>query len=355
MIKRIVTLSISAVLLVFCLVFTSVTNRTVIAGPGNGTDEKVETLEEFIEVLEYLTQKSSGNSVASSKLIATLSAQAPEAVSSKASSNHESATIHISTHSGSSYSSSNSSYTSGMSSSSMSIDRELTLYINEDCTYYESTGTVSSATSGTYNSTYKTSSAFMNFDMCIYHCEDESYILINELIFADDSESRQIRKEYAGCWIEMPFEFVEGLVDIDTDNREVLASIGAIIEFLIENEEADEDDNKISLSGSEWERICKKLDQSNPFSLLGGDDMSFDVDLSAPTRPYISLYSYQDASDDYDAVSVHSTAKNDIKITMKNIDNTEIKFNDRLVDVSVSDADDFEDLFLTHEIDKEDD
>ena len=65
-----------------------------------------------------------------------------------------------------------------------------------------------------------------DFDMQILRIGKRVYVNFKEFSYATETGSRQIKFANIDKWIEMPYEIVQDLIDVDAQNREVLNSFG---------------------------------------------------------------------------------------------------------------------------------
>lgn len=350
-IKRIVSLVISLALLITAIVTTSSKNVKAIAGPGGGKDEKVENIEEVITVLscflndgEYsLTDPSSAMMLSTSNM-----GDLAQAISHELNVNgHESATITISNrlNSSSSYSGNGSHYTQ-----KATMTRAMTMYITEDETYYESKGEFFVSYDGSDD---EPTTNFYKFNMLIYVEDDTTYACFRELLMVDPSQTVQIKAENIGRWVELPPEAFEELVDIDDVNREMFASIADLLNVLISIGEITTEDKSVSVNSSDWERIKNDYEDEMPSTQFEDFEVDFDVDLSLATQPYLAIVATMDDEQELQGQRATNKVTEDIRITMRNIDNTVIDFDEDMVSLVCYDEADLNSIVIIKEIEKE--
>jgi len=350
--NKIINLSVAVALLIVCLVSFITGGGASIAGAGNGKNARVTNIKEFTEVLNFLTRDESFD-VALASFIDDGSnydeedSEEPEKTVSK----HSSATVHVSTIIKASSHSTNHELTGGTASSTQSLERELTCYFTESASYYVSKG-VSFVSVERYvkdengNGNYKDSTELINFDMEILLTDDKSYVRFHEFNYITDEGSLVIKSENTNKWIDMPYGFLKSMVDVDLDNREIFEGFGEMFAFLIEEGKIKESDSSVSFDSRELANIFEDAEGSSPFN---PEDytIDFNVDLSNPTRPSISLNNVYNHKEEYSisegykySGTVEQKVKNDQKIVIYNIDNTVVNWKDSYVDITADAADD---------------
>ena len=337
--KRFTSLIVAFVLLFSGLFFDVQTRGSVIAGAGSGVSAKVETVGEVVDILKYLMSRSDNSSDTASAILplsATLNEEAEEEDIIK----RESATITFLDHQ-SSYSSL--SYASGnYESATVKFDRELTLYITKDKTYYNSNGLYIKNTS----SNGKNHSEYLKFDMEIYLDNGHTFVKYDEFISITDGYSVQIKPENMGKWIEVPAEAMLDIIDIDSQNRDSLSYIADLLDNFIKAGIVKRGDDGVAIDSDDF----KRFDSDNlSDKLFVGGEIDFKVDLSSPRNTYIEASSHlnQEDSDDYETLRNNATVEKTIKL--ENIDNTVIKFNKNAVSKVVKTPEDLMDLFIIKE------
>lgn len=361
--KKIVIFIVSIALFISCFAF-STKSGGIVAGAGMGTNEKVENVEELAELIEFLMQQNYDDEASSNggDMISNNQGSSVEYLAKKSKNKYKSATVTITTALRASSSSSYPKYTGGFRSSKQELDRELTLYFTDDGTFYKSKGYYSVSTE---NDDGKISTETFKFDVDILVMDDETYINIREWVMSSDSYSMQIKYENINRWIEMPLYYVDGFIDLDDANREVLGEMGQFLDYLIESDEVDDSDKHISIDEYDFSKIYEDI--SGEEMDIKDYELDFTCDLSSPTTPYISIVSKTDKKDthkvpDYyngnaQEITVNTTnkVKNSQELVISNIDNTVISFDYGSVEISVEDDDEFEDLFIIEERSEDDD
>ena len=383
--KKFILLGVSFILMISCLVVGSSTNAPLPAGPGSEADYKVENVEDLADVLKFLldngtSDTSSIDSETGIDHITLLSAggekYSVDLLSSKGSKKYNSATINILSTAKSQSSSTNPKYTGGVRSSSMSLDREMTMYITKDSTLYDSKGTANMAQT-TEKTEYdndldyervvtKQYSYTLDFDMQILKAKNTAYVNFKKFMYTDNTESRQLKYSNANQWIKMPYEIVDALVSVDSQNRDILKSFGDILDYLLESGEIDEDDLYITLDEYDFSRLYEETNDT-PVSLaaLEDGDLEFVYNLSSPATPYISYimdYASEDSKEikDFygnvtDRIHVSSSASASEQFIIKNINNTVVSFDKDSVTVKVDNERQFDKLFMIEERKENDD
>lgn len=350
-IKKIISLVVSLALLVTAIVTTSSKNATAIAGPGGGKNEKIENVQEVITALSFFLndgkeslEDASTTVMLGSSDIGGLALALSDDLNVNG---HKSATITISTRMDSS---STYSAPSVRRSQKATVNRTLTLYITENETYYESKGEFFTS----YDSGDDKSTTFCKFNMLIYVEEDTTYACFKELLMVQPSQTVQIKAENIGRWMKLPPEAFEELIDVDESNRETFASIADLLNVLISTGEITPDDKAVSIDSSDWERIVDSYEKEMPPTQFDKFDVDFDVDLSLATEPYLSIVATMDDKQEYNDQKATNKATEDIRITMRNIDNTIINFDEDLISLSFDNEKDFNSVVIIKKIEKED-
>lgn len=348
--KKIILTALSVVLMVTCLLFNPSFDGVVKAGAGNGKNEKVESAEELVTILSYL-------SYPTGKARSTEEKEKP----------FESATVTIKTYLDSSSSSSNPKYSGGIKSTTQKLDRELVLYITEKTTYYKSKGIYKKTTEKNYYESTadydavketRTFSETMDFDMEMLVYESEFYVKIKKMTVVSNYESRQIKKEYQDKWVKMSQDFVDSILNVDSNNRNVLNSFGEMLEYLIESDTVENDEKVISIDENDFAKLYEELEGVEPDAK--GLELDFTYDLSDSTAPIITSYSKTERSDSQkigldDENIVSYDIKNNSEFSIKNINNTEVKFDLDKVELEADTNEEFDKLFVIEEREEEDD
>ena len=264
---------------------------------------------------------------------------------SKKSSEYESATMSFETSATASGSGSGGSHTS-------SGTRSMIVYITEDATFYRTKGqTTTKQTKSTSEGTktYKTSAIF---DMDIVRIDNTSYIYFREFSVSSTQGSMQVRSEYKGKWIEMPESFLSGIESIDDQNREALSTMGELIDIIIEAKAFGEGDKSIEVDENEINRLYKKVSDGNG-SLIDvdrGQKMNFKLDFSSPSTPVVAYSISADISSGGYSQKVTGSQT----ITISNVNNTIVSFDDSCVVERIEEDDEIDEVFLIYEVEDED-
>ena len=355
--KRLISLALAFACLIGCFVVSSVQGKARIAGAGDGKDTRVETLEDFADLLQYI-KGGNGQSVYRSEDVLSDVAE------------HRSATVRFSTNVTAESHSSNAKYTGGIIHSKQSVNRELTLYICEKDTFYVSSGSM------TVEKVYldeddreKRDSQYMQWDMQICYSGKRAYILIDRLILASSEQSVQIKTLNRNKWIQIPSERVSDLVDIEYENREVLSALGELIDILVKYDYTAPGEGSVNLTEEDFISIMElEEEEMDPWEDVRLD---FAVDLSDPTRPWISSIAVTDSTTSqevvtgyyeggyglpepqYTTVNVSKKIKTAQEIRFENIDNTEISFDEDMVEIKCDSMEEFEKLCIVKEFEED--
>ncbi len=393
--KKFILSGVSLVLMISCLILGVAANGPVV-GAGTGTNYKVNDVEELAEVLNFLLAKNENGKNdlgidTNGREISLVSANGEKypvtpLASKKASKKYNSATISmLSSLSSSSYCS-NPDYSNGVKNASQSLTREMTIYVSKDTSLYQTKGKFNSSRTVQkkerkenttwidgmpvvdyyYDTTEETYTTVMNFDMQLVRAgNDRAYVNFKDFWYSDSEKSRQLKYANANKWIEMPYEFVSELIDIDTMNRDVLKTFGDILQHLIDAGEIEPDETFIVLNEDAFVRAAEELENS-PLSDMTLDEGSieFSYDLTSPTTPYMSLMYYYDVDDSkevnngYNSTTYVSTS-NELSMSeqyiIRNINNTVVPFDKDNVEIKVKGEKSFDKLFTIKERNRNDD
>ena len=355
--KRLISLALAFACLIGCFVVSSVQGKARIAGAGDGKDTRIETLEEFAELLQYIQGGNGRFDYESEDMLSDAS-------------EHTSATVRFSTNLTAESHSDNAEYTGGTIHLKQSVNRELTLYVCEEDTFYVTSGSM------TVEKVYldeddreQRDSQYMQWDMQIYYSGRRAYILIDQLILATPGQSVQIKTLNRNKWIQIPAEGVSNIVDTEYENREVLSALGELMEILVEYDYTAPGEGSVNLTEEDFISILEleeeETDQWEDIQL------DFAVDLSDPTRPWISSIAVTDSTTSqevatgyyegayglpepqYTTVNVSQKIKNSQEIFFENIDNTEISFDEDMVEIECDSMKDFEKLCIVKEFEED--
>ena len=390
--KRFVSLVLAFALLVGCFITLSVQSAGSMAGAGSGENTKIETVEEFSELLKFIQNIGSDDRDSVQDTLRfnakTLTLQPlghaksgvlggvlPLSYTNTAtmssddlleSSKHSSATVHFSTNVTASSQSNNPKYTGGIGSMKQNLNRELTLYICKEGTLYDTEGSLSLTKSYLdKDEQMKFGSTYMQWDMLVYCEGDLAYMYIDQLIFSDEGESTQIKALNQGKWISIPRELASGFVDIEYENREVLGALGELLDILVKHEYVVPNGEAVTLTEQDFITIMEEEGEE------GGDwndtELNFTVDMSNPTRPRLSSVAVTDTSSSrsvltgyytggdgwpqpqYTTVDVSNSSKVSQEISFRNIDNTVVDFDKEKIEIKCDSVGDFEKLFIVKE------
>ena len=356
MFKRMFSLLMSCAILVGCFVFKDMNADTAIAGAGNGVDESVETAEELKTLLAFIAERDGTESTHAYSMLADK--DSPEAAAEK---KYESATIHISTEISAQSSSDNYDYSGGVSSSTQSVSRQLTIFIAEDATYYVSRGIYS------YEADTKSGEkvVVLNFDMEFAVMGEDVYMIFRSFVYTDGGVTRRIKASMANKWIEANRTIADSFIYVDTENRSVLSRMQEMIEYLEEHDAIDPS-GVTGLNADDFNDIAK--DGEDGFIFGDDENVSFLLDMSNPSSPYISLVGTVDSEDthtfttgydsNYQPITTSVTIKNKSssvqEISICNVNNTVISFDASMVTESIKDSDSEDVLFIKKEVEKDD-
>ena len=357
--RKIVNLSLALILILVCVISFAIDGATAKAGAGYGFDTSIKTIDELLTVFEFISQDSiAGESVMRAlegtnviTPLASISESQDKFFERREGYTHSSATVHISTRLSASTKSSDYELSNGIVEINQSLERELTAFLTEDATYYISEGIFYLYTKNQSKYSSNENITISKFNVHFYCCEEGTYARFNEFTQADSSFDMQIKNKNSGKWIELPLELASTLIDVDYENREVLSSMGQMLDFLIENGEIDKLDRSVSFDEKEIADIFDKS-SNTPFDPTD-KEVEFSIDLSNPTAP--SLYSNSVLDSDSEGGKISRKIKLENNIVIKNIDNTVIKFKDSYVDIKTEKREEFEKLFIIEERSEDDD
>ncbi len=366
--KRILSFVLAIILLIGCFVLNYVNNGIVTVGPGNGVDEKVDDPVKLAEVLNYLGEYKLSRGVASNNsggvvyLSDTENEDEIEAEVSKT--KYTGATIIITTSLSASSSTDNPQYISNkLAESEQQVNRELTMYFTEDATYYSSNGY------STLHMKYDGGDdkfIYIRFDMEAYTTATSEYVKFYDLFLTTSSETVQLKATTKGRWIKVPQDTVGDLIDVDGENREVLSSFGEMVELLVKYDMV-EAGSSARLDEGDFISAIKQEGDKVP-GLFDDASIDFTIDLTNPTCPTISSISVVDSkktsaiTTGYDnffnpeTVTVTIFNKSNIvqNITIKNINNTVINFDESRDIIEAENRTKFDNLFIIEEVESYD-
>lgn len=372
----------AAIILLFASLAVILTGNAVFtAGAGDKDDANIESFEDLASLLNFIKESDNKSLYAEVDKKVKLLSKEVTLIDSEGNNNsgdtdkeggskHESVTVHISTTHSSSSSTDNPKYTGGIVEARNSINRELTHYITPEGSFYVSCGMLTSYKK-INSSDYKDKEArsYEKWDIQLFVNGENAFVFINEFININNEASVQIKTENKGKWIKISPSMVSEVVDIDYENREVLGALGEMLDILIKHDYISQDKTSVSLDEDALADLLEK-EGEDPVSL---DDVEIDftVDISNPTAPLLSSISDEDSKKEekvltgyensgfnvvptYDYYTITKKSTTVQNISIKNIDNTVINFNTDNVSIEARDAEEFEKLFITEEVDDND-
>lgn len=308
---------------------------------------------------------------------------------SKRKGKYKSTTVSIETNLSSVFDSTNHKLSSGVNHLEQKITRSMTMYITDDATFYRTKGqsfvhkdvveTKKSNTSGGFNpeesreyTVYRNYVTTAVFDMDMLSFGDVSYAYFREYLVAEDSETMQIKNEYLNKWIEMPEDFLDAVVSVDSQNRSAFRTMGELINMLIEFGEFSKGDSIVQIDEHDINRLYRlKTEREDDY--IENGSMKFKIDLTSPSTPMIAMsadatntktYSasdygyygyYYGSSYTPETGTVTQKIQASETMTFSNINNTVISFDEDQVDVFMKDEKDSEKLFLINKKEQDDD
>lgn len=310
--KKIIISCVSAILLISCFIVGIVGNG-VRVGAGFGFGDSIKSPDDLIDLLEFVAADNGNRSLrfndSSEGMFQKLKFSDDDDDDNE---KYTSVTVDIDT---------NMSYEA--SGTSISLDRNMKMYITESGVFYSSKGTMYT------NSAAENYVMSVIFDVDVYKTDDEVYFCFKEYSIASKTENVQIRNEYKSKWIEISEDMVFDIVDsADSQNQTTLSLFGDIISVLIDEEEFKDGDKLVKLDKKQLNDVLSKGGAGNLG--LSGEKIDFRVDLSSADKPSVLL-------------SIDKTMES---FAFCNINNTVISFNESSVDITEDDYDDPEDLFL---------
>lgn len=407
--KKIILLCVSFVLLISSLILGVTANGSLSTGVGFGINQRVRNVDELSHVLSFLlaegdTDANSLGLITNERPISLVSTNGQRSTidllaSKKSNKKYTSATVTILTSVSAESSCSHPEYAGGLLTSSQSLEREMTMFITKNGTLYHTKGTSNSrrvtrttekkkyesyyynndrAYDSDYYDGYGTEEIYkdttpeyyevsvdntyytvFDFDMQILRIGKRVYVNFKEFSYATETESRQIKFANTDKWIEMPYEIVEDMIDVDAQNREVLNSFGEMLRYLIDSGEVDKDENYISLNEEDFVRLYEELEETPlDSSVLDEADIEFTYDLTSPSTPYItSMTSYdivkskEVSPNGRETEMVRTTNKASVsqQFIIRNINNTVLSFDRDDVTVKISGEKAYDKLFIIEE------
>ncbi len=334
------TISIIVAILVITSIVTTLYSRgqAVVVGPGNGKNTKVYDLEDMYSVLSYLidSEACTIDTIENNRNV-TLSlddsVQIDETAKPIQTQTHTGATVsvrsaltsyqeirEITEGTGDKYSYNSEPIYKNIGYSSVDCNRDLTIYITQDATYYVSSGKVNASTSK-YNTVTK--DTYMQFDMqvCLDQNQESAYMNIKTLkmcldsVDEDGKKSREeisIKEEYIGKWIQLPREAALVIMSlVDQYDRNYLPAI----QMLIEEQITGNNESGLHFVQKDQEYSLSEDITNAENTVIGAT--KFLINLSDSSSPYVGArVSSKDGMDRYTVIQ---------DLTFTNIDNTSIK------------------------------
>ncbi len=323
--KKFTAQIICAILIVFSIALILPQSLMVKVGRGNKADAKIENIEEFSELLNFVSgsRDVDTNVSAKSSEISLFADEKEEILNNQKSNKYQSVTIYdtMSALSSSEYYYSTDDETIRQKATS-NIERYLTIFLTENSSYYSSIGKMIY-----YN--YENSSKKDNkevdyaicFDIEVYFDENRVLCKFNRMDFAQKSSSIEekeqtddFNKDWLGKWIEFDSnEEIDDLTGVDVLNRQKLSRIG---KYFRENENSN-----FLKEGALY--TIKKEFALEMFSYILSSSLpeegkyNFSVDFSNEIKPS-TIFQYE-YSDFYE--NNNSRYKENQKISGKSIEN----------------------------------
>ena len=301
--KRYVLMAVALLLIVASIIHLPENAKpAVVAGPGDGENFEVENIKDLRDVLSFFEQRNNAGVAFSSGNSSVLLS---EEIEDKPSSKHTSMTLFEET--------SLSSFVTNkvttdyvyktVSTTSIKMNRTLTVYMTENKSYYVSKGYITINHDDFENSDNDLKTKIV-FDMQIYVTKTKTIMKFN--VFDYNSNANDITIDltgYIGKWLEVPEEFGAVIFSLaDQMNRNTLSVIQGWIDNDMEG--FDKVDRKYTLKQT----------------TLKEDDTVTTVDLNDPENPFIGV-KINGKSDSYPGDSMRMTDN----LTISNIDNTVIE------------------------------
>ncbi len=313
--KKYISLIVCSVLLIFALVLGAPAKEVVVAGRGSGSDSRVTTVEQFVDVLDFFSNyevQVPGVSAHSDASGYAASQQDEQIYTSATFYNKSKATVN-----------STSSYEGMTQSMSSNYTREMSIYLTKTAALYHSVGVV--LTSGTVIAEGETESYSMmfDFDMYIYFNAEDCFVRFQKWDVTASGEDVSsidfVKSDMIGKWYNAGVLGGE-LLAINGENYELLGGIGDYFE--------EYKLTKFNQSGKVY--TLKDEHLYEVFSLIFGNQFPEDVrggftlNLSNRVQPTMTIhqaYSNSDGENGYFS-TITSYAENNIKFS--NINNTMI-------------------------------
>ena len=327
--KKIIFTAISVVLLISCFLFTSKSSGLV-AGADLDTNERIESVEDLEE------------------LVSSFSGKPQDSFTMTVSSKY--------------YSSKD----SGPSSESNSMTREMTVYYTEDSILYDVNGIINK------KNRYKdlideepvavTSNTVFSFDLQLLISEDAAFVNFKNYSYAYnltgpgsygeiyESKNMQLKSKNTNKWIEIPENvLLNNTLLSEAVEVDFFSSMSYVLELIVEAEYADDNETIIYLDANDLLDMEEDLGMTPSFD-LENTACDFKIDLSSPSTPHIYfMYDYSDSRKVSDDTRISTDISFTHDVSISNIDNTVVDFDDDVVEKTVEDDNDFKKLFLIEE------
>lgn len=202
--KKYIMMSLSLLLIIAAMFFVPESiNPQVIVGAGNGRSYNIETVDEFIAVMEYFTGQSSSSST-SSEAGTVGSEENARPVK------HTSGTIKE---------------TSSVKANGVTLNRSLVVCMQDDRSYYKSMGT--------FNALNSTSE--MEWDLEMLVDGENLYAKFNVFVIKANGEITVDCSDIIGKWVRFPDENMVQMSElIDSLNRQSLESVQMLVNSALE-------------------------------------------------------------------------------------------------------------------------
>ncbi len=331
--KKFISVIVCAILVGISAVLNIDTEK-VTCGAGNGVNEQIKNVSEVADVLESF-------GLSSSTRLTALSDSDDEK-------EYSSATIVFETVGGMSSSSTVSG--SGSSSSNMYMDKMMTCYFTEDASYYDVEAYIRSSASVSASGESDSNSSVQKIKAQLYIDADNVFVRFTEFsITSNKTETLPDFKKILNKWIDVSEGHGSIITNINDDNYEQMSIIGKYIRNY-EEDGFTRDGDFYQMKTDEVKSLCREL-----FRVAGGssvaDDIktsSFTLNLSNAQHPVMELFYSINVEKESSGSSyasnyykVQCSGEERTKITLSNINNTIVEFNES---AKIYDADDFEDV-----------
>lgn len=337
--KKYVCLALSVVFIVLSFAIIHPFDGIAV-GKGNGQNAKVETLDEFVSIID--------SAVASLKMTGPEEQMMGLSNSNKlpgGSKEHTSVTMETSQYVTNSYVMNGTGIYMKVQNS---VQAEMTYYVSEDGQLYiEMTGEVSSNVSQSASNAPGNLNTFMSFEAKLYYGNDKLLIYYDDVIYAQNGMTNDMSM-LLGKWIDFSDLNIGGAMGADVasnlreNDAKLLTIYGDYIDRYLDSG-FEESNSVYTMNNDIFNSLCKEVNRlvsanasSGGFSGLDVQitDGDFYVDLSDKESPQITQsYKYKyPGSFNYGGqkYSIESIGDNSThqEMIFKNIDNTKIEFPD---------------------------